>query len=856
MKTITRVVLLVFILSSLGGCSRKKNTFLNRNWHAVTAEYNTLYNGNLALDLGKEELIQTYQDNYWNILPVERMQLREEILLAGESENPNFKIAEEKAVKAIQRHSMLIDGQEQNPQIDEAYLLLGKARYYDQRFVPALEAFNYILHKYPLSDNINQAKIWREKSNIRLEFNEVALKNLKEILEQESLKEQDRADASAFLAQAYINLEEIDSAIAPIKVAAELTKNNDEKGRYLFIQGQLFDQLGMKDSANAAFNEIIALNRKSPRIYMMNAYIAKIQNSNNPEDKAAILQLLNELQEDRENRPFLDKIYFQLAEFHYQMDSIELAVDYYNRSLRQPSENSYLQSLDYQTLGNINFDAANYKLAGAYYDSTLLRLPENSREFRLIKRKRDNLDDVIYYEDIARSNDSILYVSSLSEEARIVYFTDYTEELKAAAIELAKQQTAGEKIATESFFDNSNPGIPGVPNPGNAFYFYNPTAVAYGKQQFFNIWGERQLADNWRDGNNFATPQFSDSTEVASQAFENNPLFDPQTYINQIPNDPETIEELRKERNFAYYQLGLIYRGKFNENHLAAERLEILLESNPEERLILPAKYNLYKIYNETRELAKAQAIKNEILFEYPNSRYAAILENPGAVIKDENDPDELYNELYAKFQKQEFQEVIAESQILIDQFTGDEIVPKLELLKAMSIGRLRGFEEYKEAVNYVALNYPQTVEGKKAQQIYSEALPKLASKQFQKDSAASSFKLIFPLKRTDSVEIKTLQQKLTTVLENSNYANLEISADVYNSEKVFVVIHGFNSRAAALGFDELLSKKGIFEVKNIPVVISSENYAILQIHKNLESYFKIFPQEKAQIISEKFENQ
>jgi hypothetical protein len=37
-----------------------------------------------------------------------------------------------KATKAIQKHSMNIDGRERNFQIDEAYLLLGKARYYDQ----------------------------------------------------------------------------------------------------------------------------------------------------------------------------------------------------------------------------------------------------------------------------------------------------------------------------------------------------------------------------------------------------------------------------------------------------------------------------------------------------------------------------------------------------------------------------------------------------------------------------------------------------------------------------------------------------------------------------------------------------
>ena len=130
------------LVIGLAGCSRKKDTFINRNWHAVTTEYNTLYNGDLSLDLGKKQIAETYQDNFWEILPVERMQVSQEILLPGTVINESFQLAEEKATKAIQRHSMLIQGREKNPQIDEAYLLLGKARYYDQRFIPALEAFS------------------------------------------------------------------------------------------------------------------------------------------------------------------------------------------------------------------------------------------------------------------------------------------------------------------------------------------------------------------------------------------------------------------------------------------------------------------------------------------------------------------------------------------------------------------------------------------------------------------------------------------------------------------------------------------------------------------------------------------
>ena len=76
----------------------------------------------------------------------------------NENKNPDFERAEEKATKAIQKHSMNIQGSEKNPQMDEAQLFLGKSRYYRQRFVPALEAFNYVFHKYPTSDKIYEIK--------------------------------------------------------------------------------------------------------------------------------------------------------------------------------------------------------------------------------------------------------------------------------------------------------------------------------------------------------------------------------------------------------------------------------------------------------------------------------------------------------------------------------------------------------------------------------------------------------------------------------------------------------------------------------------------------------------------------
>src|SRR5690554_1580485 len=176
MKSIYKITLFLLAIAFLAACSRKKNTFLSRNYQAVTTEFNTLYNGEVAYANGKQQLALGYNDNFWEVLPVERIYVEEaEAKAPGASKNVDFNRAEEKAAKAIQKHSMYIDGREHNPQIDEAYMLLGKARYYYGRFIHALDAFDFILNRYPTSNNINVAKVWKAKTNSRLNNEEFAI---------------------------------------------------------------------------------------------------------------------------------------------------------------------------------------------------------------------------------------------------------------------------------------------------------------------------------------------------------------------------------------------------------------------------------------------------------------------------------------------------------------------------------------------------------------------------------------------------------------------------------------------------------------------------------------------------------
>ncbi|HMC00942.1 MAG TPA: tetratricopeptide repeat protein [Flavobacteriaceae bacterium] len=855
MKTSLKVILATITLIIFAtSCSRKKDSFVSRNFHAVATEYNTLYNGYNALEEGRNTLNESYKDNYWEILPVERMQISDEVVLPGESENENFTRAEEKAVKAIQKHSMNIKGKEKNPQIDEAYLLLGKARYFDQRFVPALDAFNNILNKYPTSDKINQVKIWKEKANIRLENEELAIKNLKRLLEDEELENQDLAHATSMLAQAYINTQSIDSAVTQLEIASKATKNNDERGRFRFIQGQLYNELGYKDSANIAFDKVIELHRKTPRIYLIAAHIEKAKNFNfENQDKLAFHELLTDLENDRENRPYLDKIYHQIAQYHLKNGSDSLAIAYYNKSLRQQSDDKLLKAKSYETLAEMSFNNSLYKEAGAYYDSTLANLESSTKPYRVTKRKRDNLEDVIYYEGVVQVDDSIMNLISMSDAKKLEFFNDYIEKLKAKAEAEKEKQEIIERnkglVTADKNLKGNRPGLPGnlnrgggLPNQASTFYFYNPTTVAFGKNEFIKVWGDRQLEDNWRWSSKTSSGLNNTNTldDVLANASEDE-LYDPEFYISKIPSTEKEIDSITKERNYAYYQLGLIYKEKFKEYELAKAKLQKLLNNNPEERLILPAKYNLYKIYSVLDNNDEAEIAKNEIITKYPDSRYATILKNPElASLKDENSPENLYKNLYKLHENQEYAEVISKCDEYINVFDGEAIVPKFELLKANAIGRLYGYNEYAKAINYVALNYPNSIEGKKAENISLNMLPKLANKEFVDSTLDKNIKAVYVFNNPNEEELSKFIATLNEVIGNSHFKNIVISTDVYDIDTKLVLVHGLEYIDEAKMFNLLFKEEDRDKIKKPDFVISSSNYQIVQIHKNLDEYLSI----------------
>ncbi|HEY9169598.1 MAG TPA: tetratricopeptide repeat protein [Lutibacter sp.] len=712
-KIIAGFLLALFVVN----CSTKKDAFLNRSYHAVSTKYNVLYNGHEALRIGLEQLNANYEDNYWERLPIEPLKV-DELAMPGmqadaDGSPQEFEKAEEKAVKAVQKHSMFIAREERNKQIDDAYLLLGKSRYYSKRFVPALEAFNYVILNYPKADLINETKIWQAKTQVRLQNEEQAIRSLRNLLKDKSLKREIKEDAHTVIAMAYLNLDSLQFVINHLNKAVKTDNNKEQTARNLFILGQLYSEKGLKDSSNIAFQKVINL-KKAPYKYKIHAQLEKAKNSTNKLDTEETLAVLKKLVKDRDNRPFLDELYYRIGIIEQERNT-DNAIGYYNKSLRAISKNNLQKELSYEALGNLYFDKAQFMVAGAYYDSILnITNSENTKRVRRLVRNRNNLNDVILYEKSSKINDSIIRVVAMSEIEQKDFFNAHIEKLKAS------QEKQTNKTTVKKGLFNPNLGKTDVGRNSGKWYFYNIQAVGFGEIEFKKIWGNRPLSDNWRLGEksqlNITAIQNLD--QIITQTGEQEKL-ELSYYLNQIPTNKVALDSIVNERNTAYFKLGIIYKEQFKELDLAKDKFEKLLDFNPDLALLIPSKYHLYKIY-ESQGNEKAKALKNDIGTNYANSKYAKFILNPNQALDedDKNAAETEYAAIYYDYEAEKYEAVIVKTTLAIGKYISEPIVAKLELLKAYAIGKTQGLSHFKEALEMVALNYPNTEEAKKALEV------------------------------------------------------------------------------------------------------------------------------------------
>ena len=785
---------------------------MNRFYHKTTSKFNPLFNGEEALRYGLLDITLNHNDNYWLRLPVDPYILQEAYASEEVATNEFFDRAQDKAVLTVQKHSMLIKGEQRNNQIARAYLLLGKARYYNGKYLQAIEAFTYLVKNMAGDDLAIEAELWRSKSYLALGQHDRAARELINIAFSGTLNNEQYAVSQAALADALLREEKDSLATVPLTKAFATEKSAYKRGRYAYLLGQLYEDLNYADSAIVAYQYVLDLNRRLPRELWIQARLAQLKN-NPPKDEETLKAFKRLLRSD-EDRRFRDKIHYFYGTYLLKSADTINAETALNASLQTKTNDTYLKSLIYEQLALNRLDQVAFVKAGVYLDSTLQNLTAKTHRYRKVARQRKKLDDIITYENTITEIDSLLLLMDMPEEAQKAVVNAHIEKIIADNEKAEAKANDRDTVSLVTLGD---------------FYFYNSRQVANGKLRFQQNWANIALADNWKydPSKSIAAGEEVSAVEDANEALD--PTLDPKTYLSQIPS-PKARDSLQLLQNEAYYQAGLAYKEQFLIKNFAIDRFNSLMAANPAVRYIPPTLYHMYELYDDNP--AEQRKWRSRILTAFPESDYAKIIQNPDALVQTLAVNQAAIGAAKEKFNNQEFKAVIEESEHFIPQLRDKELQASWALLRSTSLGRLDGLEAYKNALTSLVETYPKTAGAQKAQaqldgfEVYNDL----------ELGAREKAKLVIIRTSEDREQSETDKAWLETWLaEEGIEALFRVSIDVFNRDVETLVVHGFLSLRSAKETAAILRKRNpnLFTSKN--VVILASQYRNAFVSKRLE---------------------
>lgn len=708
--------ILILAIVVLVACSTRKNTFTRRVYHNLTAHYNAYWNGNESLKEGIAELSTSSKDNYTEVLPIYKTGTKEE----AQKINPQMDRAIEKGVKVIKLHSIYIKGKEHIRWIDDAYFMIGKSNYYKQEYRLAIRTFNFIISQYKANPIKYEAMVWLAKTNNQLgEFGaaQSMLDLVKNKISSGDASKSVERELNMVYADYYIKQGNYSPAIDYLIPAIKQNRKKDTKTRLRFILAQIYQRNGDLAKATELYQQVI---RKNPPYEM--AFNARINLAMSFDaatgDSKALEKRLMKMLKDAKNKEFLDQIYYALAEVALRNKDKTTAIKYLKLSVSTSVSNNYQKAISALKLADLYFEQPDYENAQAYYDSTMMFLPQTYRNYDLIKSKAEVLNELVKNIQIVKVQDSLQAMALMSPADRDMKINNII-----AAILKEEQRKAEEESANRqalSVLQNTRQNSGGnMVNGAGEWYFYNTSTMSFGFSEFSKKWGKRKLEDNWRISNkqtvDFGDNQVdkNDETEDGepkdTSALAANPK-NKSFYLKDVPLTEEKMKKSNDKVEKALYNMGYIYYEGLKDLDKAKETFEILIKRFPKGKQVLGSYYQLYKINSDLGDKVKEDYYKDLIMKEYPESDYAKIIADPEyykQIQAKKNEINLFYDETYKAFILGSYNKVITNYQTATSKYKLSPIFPKFEYLNALSLGKTKGKDSLITSLNSLITKYP-----------------------------------------------------------------------------------------------------------------------------------------------------
>lgn len=864
--------LFVVVASVLVACSTEKNTWVNRNYHSVTAHYNGYYNANELID----QSVLTYRtsriEDYYEILPLDPVPDETEVI----GMYPSIDTAIAKCTKVIRNHSMPSNDrparkkEEHNRWIDENWTTIGIANYYRRDYDDAMKSFRYVRKFYSNDPSLFVGELWMAKTNIaqgnltEAKFN---LDNLDKAIEDEEARKEEKTKKSKFSkkeegdeiakfpkkirfdlektkAELALIKGDKEAAIAYLETSLEHARFHDDKPRVHFVLGQLYQEKGDSEQARVHYTRVI----KSRAKFEM-AFNAKLKRAFlGSGDK--VKKELDKMLKDPKNAEYKDQIYYALAEINFKEGKDTAAIDNLHKSAFYSTKNTRQKGMAYERLGDYSFSKREYVSAQKYYDSCAQVITDTYPNAEGIRGKAQNLAKLVVAIETAAYEDSMQRIAAMDDDAREAFLKDVIKKTKEE--EEARKKRDAERL--RELQENQDLFADG--GSGGKWYWNNSKARQEGFDDFKRLWGQRENEDDWRRSMKIPEAAFdpNNPTEPGNDSIVAGKDEDTLTVDHLMSFVPLTDSAMMRSNERlmqAYFNAGVIYNDQLGEPKLAREQFEAALakdlQSDPHDLL---SAYQLYKL-TETSDAVEAAKQRDYILNNYPNSDYANFLRDPEFFIK-KKERDALavqeYVTVLERYERRLFYPVITKADQVIDEEKDNIYRAKYMLLKAMCLGELEQDKtKLLPVLEQLVTEYPESPEAVRGREMigiikngYSENSPVNfeSDSPYQFDERAKMRVFVILPENISSTAGKTRVSDFNR--EFFRNIVLKVDSKILGKSQGVILVEEFDDEIMANDYIRAFknTKRGLLDLSEAKIyMISKENMKVLFTRMNLEEF-------------------
>lgn len=746
------LVVAIIATTTLCSCSTKKNTAASRKYQEFITRYNIYYNGDTHYRETLSEMESKYEDDYSRRVFMHPVEAKND--QSAPQPSGNFDRSIEKAQKAIQLRSIKkkpdkksgkrndpkyqewMKRDEYNPFMHNAWMMMGRGQYYNGDFLGAASTFFYISKHFGwLPATVTEAQLMRALCYISLDWNFEAEMILTRIKHDELTNNRLRKLYNYTYADFYIHGEKYEEA-QPFLVEAAARASGAQKTRLNFLLGQVYARLGQKEHAYRAF----AAAGKAPSATYRTKFNARIKQSEvfSGNDIESEVKALKRMTRYDRNKEYLDQVFYAIGNLYLSRGDTLKAIENYEIANEKSTRNGIDKAMNQLKLGELYFLRRNYAKAQPSYAEAVPQLPSSFPDYENIKRRSDVLDELAVYSENVNLQDSLLRLSAMSPEERLVVINKIIDELKEKEKKEVEEARREEYLANQAAMGNqlqdTNTQSFNI-NSDNSWYFYNTATKNAGKTEFQKRWGSRKLEDDWRrrnkatfNTNDFDSPEGSedednDNADSGSDDAKNDketseeenkandPHF-PEYYLAQIPETEEEKATSHEVIQEGLYNMGVILKDKLEDFGASHAEFSRLLMEYPDNIYRLDTYYNLYLMYMRQGNTIEAERYRSLILSDFADSKYGVAMRDPNYL---ENlrtmdaRQQALYEETYQAYLDNRNADVHNAYSTMNEQFPLSKILPKFMFLDALAYVTEKKPEQFNAVLRDLLDRYPDT---------------------------------------------------------------------------------------------------------------------------------------------------